>query len=265
MPIHYEDSGGNGTPVLALHGTFGRGLTFAAVAERLAPEFRVIAPDLPGHGLTAQHREAQGHQDFGRDEFVAAVAELVEQLELPPVVVIGHSLGGVTAFQLAARRPELVAAVVVEDVGAVTDASVLPQPVLDVTGWPTRFASRQAAEQFFAATPEPAYFLESVVERDGGWELLFDLDDMMAVQHGNAGVWWDDWTAVRRPMLLLRATDSFLLSAALADEMIRRRPATELVVFDRTGHWIHREDPDRYTAAVRAFVERVITSRPPAG
>jgi pimeloyl-ACP methyl ester carboxylesterase len=261
MPIHYEDSGGDGTPVLALHGTFGRGLTFAAVAERLAPDYRVIAPDLPGHGLTAQ----RGRQDFGRDTFVAELADLVEQLELEPVVVIGHSLGGVTAFQLAARRPELVAAVVVEDIGAVTDASELPQPILDVTGWPTRFASRQAAEQFFAATPEPAYFLESVVERDGGWELLFDLDDMMAVQRGNAGVWWHDWTAVRQPMLLLRATDSFLLSAELADEMVRRRPATELVVFDGTGHWIHRKVPDRYTAAVRAFVERVTTSRPPAG
>ncbi|MGC4942699.1 alpha/beta fold hydrolase [Kribbella sp. DT2] len=260
MNLQYEDAGGDGIPVLALHGTFGRGRTFAAVAERLSPDYRLIAPDLRGHG-----RSPHGLGDYGRNAFIKDVAELIEALHVAPLPVIGHSLGGVTAFQLAARRPELVAAVVVEDVGAVTDESELPEPVLDVTGWPTRFSGRREAEEFFGQTPAPSYFLESVVAEDAGWELLFDLDEMMAVQWGNVGVWWDDWTAVRQPMLLLRATDSFLLSERLASEMVRRRPGTELVTFDGTGHWIHRKDPDRYAATIRAFFEQLTTSRPPGG
>lgn len=164
---------------------------------------------------------------------------------MAPALVVGHSLGGVTAYQLAARRPELVRALVVEDVCAVPGDAVL-----DVTGWPRRFSDRAAAERFFAATPAPEYFLESVGD-DG--ELLFNPGDMMAVQRGNAGDWWDDWLAVTQPTLLLRATNSFLLDAAQAAEMIRRRPATELVTFDGTGHWIHREAPDAYAEAVRGF------------
>lgn len=176
-------------------------------------------------------------------------AQFAETLGLDPVLLYGHSLGGVTAYQLAARRPELVRAVVVEDVGAVTDA------VLDVTSWPRRFASQAEAAEFFAATPAPDYFLESVV--DG--ELLFDLETMMRVQEGNRGAWWDDWRAVTCPRLLLRASNSFLLDPEQAAVL-----GGEQVVFAETGHWIHRQDPDGCAAAVRAFFERT-TSRRPGG
>ncbi|WP_041289325.1 alpha/beta fold hydrolase [Kribbella flavida] len=257
--VHYEDAGGDGTPVLALHGVFGRGRTFAQVARRLAPAYRVIAPDLRGHGLTTGPAD-----DFGRDAFVADAAAFVERLLPAPALVMGHSLGGVTAYQLAARRPELVRAVVVEDVGAVTDESALDRPVLDVTSWPRHFATRADAVDFFAATPAPDYFLESVVERTGRWQLLFDPDVMMAVQHGNAGDWWHDWLAAAQPILLLRAANSFLLSEPLAAEMVRRRPATQLVTVGPTGHWIHRKDPNSLAAAVRVFFDRVLTSQPPA-
>ncbi|MFF1816843.1 alpha/beta fold hydrolase [Kribbella sp. NPDC058245] len=252
--FHYEDAGGRGLPVLALHGTFGRGRTFAALAERLLPDYRMIAPDLRGHGLTT----AGG--DFNREAFVADAAQFVETLGLAPVLLYGHSLGGVTAYQLAARRPELVQAVVVEDVGAVTDETAVPEPVLDVTGWPRRFATPAEAAEFFATTPAQEYFLESVV--DG--ELLFDLDTMMQVQDGCRGVWWTDWEAVGCPLLLLRASNSFLLGPELATEMVRRLRGAELVVLDDTGHWMHRKDPDGCGAAVRAFFGRT-TSRRPGG
>ena len=250
----YEDAGGSGTPVVAVHGSFGRGTTFNAIATRLAPDYRVIAPDLRGHG---------GSDHGGPFDFVADLAAFIEVLDLAPALVSGHSLGGVTAYRLAARRPELVRAMVIEDVGAVTDETELDHPVLDVTGWPRRFANRTEATDFFSTTPAPDYFLESVVERPGGWELLFDLDELMEVQRASAGNWWPDWLASAHPTLLLRATKSFLLSAGLATDMATRRPNTELTTLD-SGHWMHREAPDSYANAVRGFLERV-TSRRPAG
>ncbi|MFI7060778.1 alpha/beta fold hydrolase [Kribbella sp. NPDC050124] len=250
----YEDSGGSGLPIVAVHGTFGRGTTFNGIAGRLAPDYRVIAPDLRGHG-------ASDHG--GPYDFVTDLAEFIEALDLAPALIVGHSLGGVTTYRLAAQRPELVRAMVIEDVGAVTDETELEQPVLDTTAWPPRFESRSRAEAFFAHSPAPDYFLESVVERDGGWETLFDPREMLEVQQTNAGNWWSDWQASDQPTLLLRATGSFLLSDRLAAEMTARRPDTELCTID-AGHWIHREAPDGYTAAVRGFVERV-TSRPLAG
>ncbi|GAB2658295.1 alpha/beta hydrolase [Kribbella swartbergensis] len=247
----YEDAGGPGAPIVAVHGTFGRGTTFDAIAGRLAPEYRVIAPDLRGHG---------GSDHGGPFDFVTDLAAFIEALDLAPALMIGHSLGGVTTYRLAARRPDLVRAMVIEDVGAVTDETEVDQPVLDVTGWPRRFANRDEAAAFFGATPAPDYFLESVVERNGAWELLFDPAEMMEVQRTNAGNWWSDWTASDHPILLLRATKSFLLSQALAETMTTRRPNTDLVTLD-AGHWIHRETPDSYTDAVRGFLAGVTSRR----
>jgi pimeloyl-ACP methyl ester carboxylesterase len=106
----YEEWGA-GQPLLALHGHLGRGRVWAPLAEAL-PGWRVVAPDQRGHGRAAVA------DDVSREAYVGDAAALIEELGLAPAVVLGHSLGGVNAYQLAAWRPELVRAVIVEDAPA---------------------------------------------------------------------------------------------------------------------------------------------------
>lgn len=249
----YMDFGGPGHPVVALHGTFGRALQFGQLAQRLAPDYRIIALDQRGHGLSEQGGT------FSRSDFVADAAEFIRRLELAPALVIGHSLGGVNAFQLAAWHPDLVRAMVLEDTPVVTDASELTQPVVDTTGWPPPAATRQKLAQSFAAMEMPAfgYFMDSAVERDGTWTMCFNYADMMATQYGNVGRWWDNWLGSAQPAALLHGALSPLLSAQLAAGMTAERPGTELVEFPGCGHWIHRDDPSGHALAVRTFLDRV--------
>jgi pimeloyl-ACP methyl ester carboxylesterase len=246
------DFGGPGRPVVALHGTFGRGVQFGPLAQRLAPEYRVVALDQRGHGLSAHGGT------FTRADFVADAAEFVQRLDLAPVFVLGHSLGGVNALQLAAWHPDLVRALVLEDTPVVTDESELPHPVVDTSGWPAPTATRRELAEALAAMDMPAigYFLDSAVERDGRWTMCFDYTDMMAAQYGNVGRFWDDWLGSTHPALLLRGTDSTLLSARLAADMVTRRPGTELVEFPGCGHWVHRDDPAGHALAIRDFLDR---------
>ena len=102
---------GAGQPLLALHGHLGSGRVWAPLASAL-PGWRVVAPDQRGHGRAGEPG------DYSRRAYVADAARLIEELELAPAVVLGHSLGGVNAYQLAAWRPELVRAVIVEDAPA---------------------------------------------------------------------------------------------------------------------------------------------------
>lgn len=89
---------------------------FAPLAEALAPQWRVIALDQRGHG------ESERAQSYQRADYVADIAAFHRHLGLGPVLVLGHSLGGVNAYQYAARHAGQVTALIVEDVGAVVNA-----------------------------------------------------------------------------------------------------------------------------------------------
>ncbi|MBH5333427.1 alpha/beta hydrolase [Streptomyces pactum] len=252
--LSYVAFGGRrGTPVLALHGTFGRGTVFTRLARDLAGRARIVAPDQRGHGLSDRA------DDYGRDAFVADAAALLRELDLAPAVVLGHSLGGITAYQLAARHPELVSALVVEDVGPLMRRPEIENPVLDVRGWPRTGRTRdELARKIEAAgVPDSGYFMHSAAPDGDHWRLLFDWDDMMEVQEGGVGDWWPDWLASTCPALVLHGGASPLLPAPLAREMTRRRPGTRLVTFPTAGHWIHDDEPDGVARAVSAFLDEL--------
>jgi pimeloyl-ACP methyl ester carboxylesterase len=251
--LSWVDFGGVGPTVLALHGSFGRGAVFAALAQRLRGIVRVVALDQRGHGL------ADHGGPFTRSEFVADAAAVIDQLGSDPVVVLGHSLGGITAYQLAAQHPELVRALIVEDVGAVMRQPEVCHPVLDVRNWPRCAPTREALAEAIRAhgVPDADYFLHSAVVDEQGWRLLFDYDEMMAVQHHGLGDWWCDWLASRCPALLLHGQHSTLLSTDMAHQMVRRRPDTQLVAFPHAGHWIHDDDPAGCAAAILDFLATI--------
>ncbi|MFE7120853.1 alpha/beta fold hydrolase, partial [Streptomyces sp. NPDC057654] len=223
---------------------------YAPLAAALAPRHRLIALDQRGHGLS------EGGGPFSTDEYAADAAALIEALGVGPLPVVGHSMGGLIAYALAALRPELVRALVIEDMGAVNQPPEVAHAVLDVSDWPVRAAGREALGEAITARgiPDPAYFLDSAEPDGDGWRLLFDPAEMMESQHATAGDHWHRWLGSSCPALLLHGEQSFMLSAAHAREMAERRPGVELVEFPGCGHWLHDDDPAGYERAVASYL-----------
>ncbi len=243
--------GGDGPPILLLHGLMGCAATWSEVASWLTAHGRVLALDARGHGRS----EARG--PWTSQRMVADVVELLD--EVGPAVVIGHSMGGLHGLVAAARRPELVRALVVEDMavdfrGADADAArawfgALPQP------FPSLAAVREA---FGHPRPEfGEYMARCVEERADGWHLLSRIHDVVeiaaewaVIDHGA------ELDGVRCPVLLLEAEQSVAPPGQIAAMAARLADARHVRV-PGTGHLLHAAAPAAYRTAVEAFLAAV--------
>lgn len=244
--LAYLDLGGTGRPVLALHGAYGRGRSLLGLAGHLGPGYRLIALDQRGHGLS-DHPD-----DHGREAYIGDAAALVAHLGLGPVAVVGHSLGGITAYQLAAKRPELVSAVVVMDFPAEYRAPVGDDQLLAL---PTHFPSMGAMLDALAFVDEPRHFTESAVEEPEGWRFLWRAEEVHAAKVAVRGDWWGDFTAVEQPLMVVRGGRSAVVPRRDAEEMVRRRPGTEVVTIDG-HHDFYLTHQAELGATVREFLDR---------
>ncbi len=242
LTLSYLDAEGDGSILIALHAHWMEGGTYAQLAATLAPDWRVIALDQRGHG-NSDHAKT-----YTRDDYLGDLGVLVAHLALDqPAVMLGNSLGGVNAYQFAARHPELVRALVIEDIGAVIgDDTSFALP------WEGVYETREALVQRVGARFLP-YLQPSFRQTAAGWRLAFAPGDTVASQNFMNGDHWKDWLASACPALLIRGNDSRVTTQAHLEEMASRRRHTRLEVLDG-GHVVHMDNPAGFAQAVRKFL-----------
>lgn len=250
--------------VLLLHGLMGRAAHWASTARWLAERHRAVALDQRGHGRS--ERPADGA--FTREAYVADAAAAVEQLGLAPAVLIGHSMGALTAWQLAAERPDLVRAVVVCDMRAsALGAASQREWEAWFRSWPVPFATLADVRRWFGEDdprlerPSPArgeFFAEVMAERADGWRPVFSRRQMLR----SRATWvhdahWDSLARVGCPTLVVRGLDGEL-GRAEAQEMVRVLPRGRYAEVADAGHLVHYDQPDAWRAVLEPFLEGVL-------
>jgi pimeloyl-ACP methyl ester carboxylesterase len=243
--------GGTGPTILLLHGLMGRASTWWPVARWLTRYGRVVGLDARGHG-------ASPHRGGGwrTEDFVADAAALLDDGE--PAVVVGHSMGGLHAWCLAAEHPERVRAVVVEDMAPDQRGKTVDPWRAYFESWPVPFVSLGHVREFFGELGD--YFVECMAERDDGYHLMADLEDL----YGIAGEWGrrDYWPMVERvrcPLLAIEAGHSAMPPGQMARLPVRAPGGGHHLVVEGAGHVVHRDAPRVYRGAVVAFLSEVLS------
>ncbi|HWC82028.1 MAG TPA: alpha/beta hydrolase [Pseudonocardiaceae bacterium] len=243
------DFGGEGPGILLLHGLMGRARTWWRVARWLTAYGRVIGWDARAHGRNPD-REAAATEDF-----VADAARVIKEFDLAPAAVIGHSMGGLHAFALAATHPELVRAVVVEDMAADQRGRTSAAWRSQFESWPVPFVSAGAVREFFGGQGD--YFGECFSEFSDGYRLTANLPALYDI----AGEWgqreyWSFAENVRCPALVIEAEHT-LMPVGAQEELARRMPHGQHVLAPGAGHVVHDDAPEFYRGAVEAFLSAV--------
>jgi len=243
LTFSYLDSVGDGQTLIALHAHWMEGLTFAPLAAKLAPEWRVVALDQRGHG------HSDHAPSYTRDDYLGDMAALFAHLGLEEAVVLGNSLGGVNAYQFAARHPEQVSALIIEDIGVEDSGGGMDF----VLAWQGNFATREQLAEQVGPRYLP-YLQESFRQTPGGWKLAFDPQEMVMSQSHMKGNHWADWLATRCPALLIRGLESKVTTPSHLEQMAARRPNTRLRSMDG-GHVVHFDNPVGFTEEVKTFLQ----------
>ncbi len=140
--LHYSEHG-QGEPLLLLHANPGDSEDFSAVIPALAEHYRVLAIDWPGYGQSdLPARPGSVDVTF----FYAALRDFLTALALPPVLIIGNSIGGYAAARLASEEPERVRGLILVSPGGFTPHNILTRAFCRLQGSrlslsPSRFAS----------------------------------------------------------------------------------------------------------------------------
>ncbi|CAN3981598.1 alpha/beta fold hydrolase [Kitasatospora purpeofusca] len=244
-----HDRGGDGPPLLLLHGLAGYGGEWDTLARHLRPGFRVVTVDQRGHGASTR-RPA----DVSRAAHVADVVAVIEQLDLGPVTLLGQSYGGHAAMLAAAAHPELVERLVMVEAGpAAGSAETVADIAAWFASWPTPFATASAAVEFLGGGPVGEAWAAGLEERADGRHPRFDPDVMVAALTDNTHrSWWPEWARIACPTLVVLA-QSTIIDAEQLDRMHHDRPDILLASIPGTTHDLHLERPEALAELLEAF------------
>jgi pimeloyl-ACP methyl ester carboxylesterase len=242
--------GGAGPGIVLLHGLMGRATTWWRTARWLTPYGRVVGLDARAHGRNP-HRTACDTETFAHD-----VAQRIEALELAPATLIGHSMGGLHAIAVAARYPELVRAIVVEDMAPDHRGRTADEWLAYFASWPV-FRSLAHVREFFG--PAGDYFVECFEEGPDGYHLIGDLAQMVDIaREWGRRDYWDLVADVRCPILAVEAGAGPMPAGQMA-EMTRRTAGDALYHrVEGAGHIVHDMATAEFRGAVEAFLSRVL-------
>lgn len=271
LRLHYIDWGNETAPAMLLvHGIHDHCRTWDDVAAVFSARYHVVAPDLRGHG-DSQWLVGSSYQYL---DYIYDLHQLVQQAQLKPITLIGHSMGGAVAALFAGVYPELVERMVIIEGIGLWSAAQPPVPMTEkIRAWvdntralsarlPRRYSSlSEAYQRMQQANPQlseqQALHLTvhgSNQNEDGTFSWKYDNYTHNFSSSGlTAAETAELWSGIQCPVLIINAEQG-LEHRIGQDDTLRHFPAAQLEVIKDAGHWTYHDRHDEVVALMEAFL-----------
>ena len=257
---------GHGPPVVLLHGLAATKLSYLPLLPALARNHRVIVPDLPGHGESTKPRAS-----YTPGYFASVILGLFDELRLDRAAVIGDSMGGRIALEVAAESPDRVQALVLLDPAAAgvpfplyvrllrmlpTGVGAVPIPLrkrIVAFGIRSLFSDpdRLPRGAYLAGADE---FIRIYRHGRARMALLSAIRGLMTDDEDR---FWERMAGIEIPTLVLWGNEDRLVPVRLGRRLAETMPGAQLVVLPGVGHVPQFEVPEDARRRVQAFLDAI--------
>lgn len=254
VSLYFEHHGQAQNPALILiHGLFGDSDNLKSMSRALSDNYYVINLDLRNHG------QSPWTDTMPFTAMAADVLAVMDQLEISQAHILGHSLGGKVAMEVALTAPERLLSLIVADIAPVryppshnTIIQALSQVPL------ANIQSRQEADAILARSIQEIgvrqFLLKNLRQTDNGWAWRMNLATLSACYPDLIGAPTREGV-YQGPVLFIRGGQSNYVQAEHKEAILSRFPHAQVKTIAETGHWLHAEKPLVFNGLVQRFLD----------
>jgi N-formylmaleamate deformylase len=253
VDIHYMRTGGSKPPLVLLHGLTGSGACWSPLARALEVEYDVVMPDARGHGSSSTPLDGYRYEDYAGD-----VVGLIQGLGLAAPVVLGHSMGGMTAAVVANQIGTTIRGVILADPTFLSLQRQREVHESDVVEQHRRLLSLDKEEVLAQARVRHAHRSPELVELVAEARMktrigAFDVRTPPNPEYHRL------MSTICGPILLVIA-DHGVVSLETARELQNLNPRLRVEQIQDAGHGLQYDQPERFATVVRSFLLSVAAS-----
>ena len=255
IALYSRKVGENGPDFVVLHGLFGSGKNWRSFAGSLEDDFQVWTLDARNHG-DSPHADSMSYQQMAED-----VARFFVENELENVVLLGHSMGGKTAMQLALQFPDRIAALIVVDIAPVCYDHLHKQlklieamQELDLAGEMSR---SEIEKKLAVKIPEKrllSFLMTNLNRQNGQFQWRIGLEQIAAGMQELLN--YPELKSVfKGPVQFIGGENSAYLKFEYHALIRKYFPESRITMLDNCGHWLHVEQPAAFQKTVNEFLQ----------
>ncbi len=243
---------GDGKPLIILHGLLGSSDNWLPIARKLEDQFKIYLVDLRNHGKSPHSDE------WSLDSMSKDVYELISNHNLESPALLGHSMGGKVAMQLATEKPDLLSKLIVVDI-APKYYPIHHQDILKgLNAIPiSEIDKRSDADKALADyVPQPGvrqFLLKNLTRTENGFKWKMNLKTITE-KIENVGKEISGETQFLKPSLFIRGEKSDYVLDSDISLINKYFPNNTIQSVNNAGHWVHAEKPEEVVNSIRSFL-----------
>lgn len=258
MQLNYRQYSDQGKPLLILHGLFGSLSNWGWHSKQLARTYAVYGIDLRNHG------DSPHSDEFNYQLMVEDVKLLMDQLEITKSYLIGHSMGGKVAMQLALTYPQRVGKLIVVDIAPVAYSDkaeghlnvMLGMSSLNVEQLDSRKQAELQLAEYIEDEATRKFILTNLVrEADGTYHWRLNLSSIQQ-HYGRLREKPIGTEAFMKPTLFVKGALSNYIQAKDESEILESFPAATVKIIMQAGHWLHADKPRAFQKIALDFLSK---------